>query len=338
MDYQNEKELLDEVYDIGEKLYAGMCSKPTEEGHQEAFTLLTELGRTLVGADRASFWKWDKENHELWTTSATKVNRIVIPEDAGLVGKALKEKRVIVTNNPYSDPDFNSDIDKKTGYITFSVLVMPVADINGDYIGAFQIINKMGENGFDEVEDVKKLSLAAFICGVTLESETFFEDSQIDTLTGLKNRKGLYNDFMHKYSEYLDPNMRSPFSIFICDLDRYKKINDNYGHKAGDAILQNVAGILAQHCRDNDSVYRWGGDEFVMVMPGTDLEECKKIADEIRIDVKDSSVTVSVLPIKVTMSIGCCLYDRSKTIEENINVADDKLFTAKDSGRNKVFG
>ena len=143
---------------------------------------------------------------------------------------------------------------------------------------------------------------------------------------------------MHKYAEFLDPKMRSPFSLFICDLDRYKKINDNYGHKAGDAILQNVAGILAQHCRDNDSVYRWGGDEFVMVMPGTDLEECKKIADEIRTDVKDSSVTVSVLPIKVTMSIGCCLYDRSKTIEENINVADDKLFTAKDSGRNKVFG
>ena len=94
------------------------------------------------------------------------MNRIVIPEDAGLVGKALKEKRVIVSNDPYSDPDFNSDIDKQTGYITFSVLVMPVADINGEYIGAFQIINKVGENGFDEVADVKKLSLAAFICGI----------------------------------------------------------------------------------------------------------------------------------------------------------------------------
>lgn len=99
MDFQNEKELLAEVYDIGEKLYATMCSKEKKgEGHDDAFELLTELGRTLVGADRASFWKWDKENHELWTTSATKMNRIVIPEDAGLVGKALKEKRVIVSN------------------------------------------------------------------------------------------------------------------------------------------------------------------------------------------------------------------------------------------------
>lgn len=335
MDYQNA--LLEEIYDIGQKLYTNMCSNG-ENGHDEVFATLTELGRVLVDADRASFWKWDKENHELWTTSATKVNRIVIPEDAGLVGKALKEKRVIVTNDPYSDPDFNSEIDKQTGYITFSVLVMPVADINGEYIGAFQIINKMGENGFDEKEDVRKLSLAAFICGITLESETFFVDSQYDSLTGLKNRKGLYYDFMHKYAEFLDPKMRSPFSVFICDLDRYKKINDNYGHQAGDAVLQNVAGILAEHCGNNDTAYRWGGDEFVFVMPGTDTEECKKRADEIRLAVKDSSVKVSVLPIKVTISVGCCLYDRNKSIEENISVADDNLLSAKGSGRNCVVG
>ena len=337
MDYQNE--MLEEIYDIGEKLYATMGKKrDDDDGHTAAFALLTELGRSLVGADRASFWKWDKESHELWTTSATKVNRIVIPEDAGLVGKALKEKRVIITNDPYSDPDFNSEIDKQTGYITMSILVMPVADINGEYIGAFQIINKMGENGFDEVEDVKKLSLAAFICGITLESETFFTDSQYDSLTGLKNRKGLCHDFMHKYAEYLDPKMTSPFAMFICDLDRYKKINDNYGHKAGDAVLQNVAGILAQHCREHDTAYRWGGDEFVMVMPGTDMEECKQIANEIREDVKNSPVTVSVLPIKVTMSAGCCLYNRAKSIEENVSVADENLLIAKDNGRNRVEG
>ncbi len=333
MDEQNE--MLNEIYEIGEKLYKTMGT--TEDGgHKDAFELLTELGRTLVGADRASFWKWDKENHELWTTSATKIDRIVIPENAGLVGKALKEKRVIVTNEPYSDPDFNADVDKKTGYITFSVLVMPVADINGEYIGAFQIINKIGENGFDEVEDVKKLSLAAFICGITLESETFYEDSQIDSLTGIKNRKGLIHDFMHKYAEYLQPGMISPFAVFLCDIDKCKKINDNYGHQAGDEIVKNVAAILAQHCRTNDSVYRWDSDEFIMVMPATELEECKKIADEIREDIMNSPVKVSVLPIKSTASFGCILYDRKKTIEENVSLADDKLFTAKDNGRNQV--
>ena len=152
------------------------------------------------------------------------MNRIVIPEDAGLVGKALKEKRVIITNDPYSDPDFNSDIDKQTGYITLSVLVMP------------------------------------------------------------------------------------------------------------------VAGVLAQHCRDYDSVYRWRDDEFVMVMPATDLDECKRIADEIRVDLMNSPFIISVLPVKVTMSFGCCKYDRAKTIEENIAVADENLFCAKDSGRNNVYG
>jgi len=335
MDYQIE--ILNEIYDIGEKLYANMGSR-SEEGHGSVFNLLTDLGRILVGADRASFWKWDKANHQLWTTSATKVDKIVIPDDSGLVGKALKEKRVIVTNDPYSEPEFNSDVDKQTGYITFSVLVMPVADINGEYIGAFQIINKLGEDGFDEVEDVKKLSLAAFACGITLESETFFTDSQYDTLTGLKNRKGLYHDFMHKYAEYLQVGMKSPFAVFICDIDRFKRINDNYGHNIGDLIIKNVAGILSKHCPEHANAYRWGGDEFVVVMPGTELEECKRIAEEVRVEVKDSQVKASVLPIKATMSFGCSLYDRAKSIEENFAQADDNLYTAKDNGRNQVYG
>lgn len=336
MEIVNANEMLEEIYDIGDKLYGCMCSKG-DEGHAAAFGYLTELGRTLVGADRASFWKWDKENHELWTTSATKVNRIVIPDDSGLVGKALKEKRVIVTNDPYSEPEFNSDIDKKTGYITLSVLVMPVADVNGDYIGAFQLINKVGQNGFDEVEDVKKLSLAAFICGIALESETFFEDSQFDSLTGLKNRKGLYNDLMHKYAYYLQPEKTSPICIFICDIDRYKRVNDNYGHNAGDLVLQNVASILAENSVEQYTAYRWGGDEFVMFMPCTSLEEGKAVAEKVRTAVKESSVQAGVLPIKITMSFGCTLYDRNKTLEENISVADNCLFTAKDSGRNCVF-
>ena len=254
---ENKFEMLDEIYEIGQKLYAQMGSD-SAEGHMMVFNYLTELGRTLVDADRASFWKWDKRNHELWTASATDVDKIVIPDDKGLVGKALKEKRVIVTNNPYSEPEFNPEVDRQTGYLTMSVLVMPVADMSGEYIGAFQIINKMGATGFDEAEDVKKLSLAAFICGIALESETFFEDSQYDKLTGFKNRKGFYNDFAHVYEKFLKPTSIRPLSMFICDLDKYKRINDNFGHNAGDDALRFISDLMKTHIREGeeDAIYR----------------------------------------------------------------------------------
>ncbi|WP_295157362.1 sensor domain-containing diguanylate cyclase [uncultured Ruminococcus sp.] len=333
---QEKKDMLEEIYKIGEKLYAQM-GKDTDEGHMAVFNYLTELGRTLVGADRASFWKWDKEKHELWTASATNVDKIVIPDDKGLVGKALKEKRVIITNSPYSDPDFNQEVDKQTGYLTMSVLVMPVADISGEYIGAFQIINKLGEEGFNAEEDIKKLSLAAFVCGIALESETFYKESHYDKLTGLRNRMGFYSDFSHKYAAYLKPSNIKPLTMIMCDLDKYKKVNDNFGHNAGDAALRYIGDIMRRHAGENDTVYRWGGDEFIMVLGDTDLKKAGEIAEAIRSDIKENTFKVDGIPVNLSMSFGCTLYNIDKTIEENIAKADDNMFVAKDSGRNQVY-
>ena len=191
-------ELLDKIFTITQGLYKEM-SKPdadAENDHNAIYRLLTDLGRTLVNADRASFWKWDKRNHSIWTTAAVGAGRITIPEGTGLVGKALAERHSIVTNDPYNHPDFNSDVDKKTGYVTKSILVMPISNCKGEFIGAYQAINKLdSEKGFDLEEDVRRLSLAAFICGIVLESDSFLDDSQHDKLTELKNRMGFYNDY-----------------------------------------------------------------------------------------------------------------------------------------------
>ena len=173
---ENSELILSELYDTCDKLYHEMCV-PKQNDHAALFTYLTEIGKLIANADRASFWKWDKRKNTLWTMSATGTDKIEIPDSTGLVGKAMREKRVVITNDPYSDPDFNSSVDKTTGYVTKSVLVMPVADINGNYIGAFQIINKLGGNGFSE-DDAHSLSLAALICGIALESETFRDEAE----------------------------------------------------------------------------------------------------------------------------------------------------------------
>ena len=323
------------VFEISDSLYKDMCMNSSRD-HNLLFSYVTELGKTIVDADRASFWKWDKRKHQIWTMSATDVDRIAIPDDTGLVGKALRARKPVITNDPYSDPDFNKEIDVKTGYRTKSVLVLPVADINGDFIGALQLINKNSDNGFDDEADPKKLSLAALVCGIALESETFLEDSHHDRLTGLKNRMGFYYDFASRFKDYLIPGSGKVMSVFISDIDKFKRVNDTYGHNAGDDVLKFTAGLLESFCGENESVYRWGGEEFVMVMRDTDIEGAVRKAEEIRIKLMESDIEADGNTLRCTMSFGCAAFDTSKTIEENISSADARLYTAKETGRNKV--
>ena len=184
--------------------------------------------------------------------------------------------------------------------------------------------------------DPKKLSLAALVCGIALESETFLEDSHHDRLTGLKNRMGFYYDFAKKYREYLIPEAGKTMSVFICDIDKFKRVNDTYGHNAGDDVLVFTSHLIDSFCKDTDCSYRWGGEEFVMVMRDTDLEGAVKKAEEIRVKLMDSDIEADGNTIRCTLSFGCALFDPSKSIEENISKADERLYTAKETGRNKV--
>ena len=333
--------LLDQIFTITQGLYKEM-SKPdsdAENDHNNIYRLLTDLGRTLVNADRASFWKWDKRNHSLWTTAAVGAGRITIPEGTGLVGKALAERHSIVTNDPYNHPDFNSDVDKKTGYVTKSILVMPISNCKGEFIGAYQAINKLdSDDGFDLEEDVRRLSLAAFICGIVLESDTFLDDSQHDKLTELKNRMGFYNDYSKVYEKILmDTERIRNVSLFICDIDFFKKVNDTYGHNAGDAVLRHVADHFRRNSRICDGVYRWGGEEFIVVLPDATAEQAAEAADRLRRCIMESVCHFEDLDIKVTMSFGVTCIDPAISIEDNIKAADEKLYKAKEGGRNRVI-
>ena len=304
-------------------------NQSAQSSHLKVFEIFAELGRTLVGADRASFWRWDKRAQLLMTTAATGTEQIIISDKTGLVGQSLAENRFILTNDPYNNPNFNADVDKKTGYRTKSILVMPVSNFHGEIIGAFQVINKLaGDGGFDEVEDTKRLSIAAFICGMALESDIFFAQTQRDKLTELKNRFGFHSDYQTKYRR------ATPVSLIICDIDFFKKVNDTYGHNAGDAVLIHVAKILSSEIA---SVYRWGGEEFIIVLENAKISDAQVAAEKIRLAVMNSVCRFDDKKIRVTMSFGCTEIDPALTIEENIKVADDRLYRAKQTGRNRVI-
>ncbi len=319
-----------------ERIFYFMSQLVDEKGFSSTIVLLTELGRTLANSDRASFWYWDKKQKQYWTLAALGSQRIVVPEGKGIVGASITNNETIVINHPYEDARFNPEVDLETGYVTKSILCMPVANARGQVIGAYQAINKIGENGesaFDE-QDVKRLTMAVVFCGKTLESHILYRESQEDALTGLKNRRGFYEYF----SDFVRPKLKSEAaSAIICDIDFFKKVNDTYGHNAGDAVLVHVSGILKDSMeKAGGVVVRWGGEEFVMLLTGYSESRAAACAEDIRRRVEESVCEFEDTDIKVTMSFGVRELDGDLTVDQNIEGADARLYQAKTGGRNQV--
>lgn len=297
--------------------------------------LLTELGRTLANSERASFWYWDKAKKEYWTLVALDSPRITVPEGSGIVGASIENNETILINSPYEDERFNPEVDKQTGYQTRSILCIPVTNSRGEVIGAYQAINKMDDKGywyFDE-RDQSRLTMAAVFCGKTLESQILYSESQLDQLTGLKNRRGYYEYYEKNIHPYL---LQQSCSVIMADIDFFKRVNDTYGHNAGDVVLKCIAAILRNSVGTAGEVIRWGGEEFVILMRGCAVSQAVVFAEQIRKRVETSICYFEDIPIRVTMSFGVKALQSDLSPEENVKGVDEKLYEAKASGRNRV--
>ncbi len=151
-----------------------------------------------------------------------------------------------------------------------------------------------------------------------------------DPLTNVYNRT-----FMKGFVDNLDPHN---YAILMIDIDHFKKINDNYGHKAGDFILKQAANTIKASLRDDDVIIRYGGEEFLVFLkhPASDADVLK-IAERIRTTFERAKFIFDGHPIKVTVSIGMTLHpQRYRTIKEAIKNADEQLYSAKRGGRNRI--
>lgn len=155
-----------------------------------------------------------------------------------------------------------------------------------------------------------------------------------DSLTGLSNRR----DFLKKTIQEAKRFERSknPFSFLFLDIDHFKTINDTYGHNCGDAVLIGVARSLEKSLRGQDILARWGGEEFVCLLPDTNTEGARNVAEKMRCTIENLSQKCGDIPISVTVTLGICLYDGSRSTEECINYADACMYRGKQKGRNQV--
>ena len=198
-----------------EDIFLYMSQLVDEKDFSKVVSLLTDLGRVLAHSERASFWYWDAKHKQYWTLAAVGSDKITVPEGSGIIDASIQNKETIVINDPYQDERFNPAVDKQTGFVTKSILCMPVTNAKGKVIGAYQAINKLNADGtagtFDE-KDKKHLTLAAVYCGKTLESYLLDTEIRIDPLTGLTNRRGFY-EF---YEETVSDPQNGTASIIMC--------------------------------------------------------------------------------------------------------------------------
>ncbi len=156
----------------------------------------------------------------------------------------------------------------------------------------------------------------------------------IDPLTGLPNRAAWGERLDHEVGQWQQHG--NTLLIAILDLDHFKRINDNYGHLAGDKVLKIIASVLRKNLRGSDFIARFGGEEFVLLMPGTSVAAGLKLAETLRAAIEACPFHFKGERVTITVSLGVSAFKVGERSDHVLKRADEALYRAKNAGRNRV--
>ncbi|HKK33740.1 MAG TPA: diguanylate cyclase [Desulfomicrobiaceae bacterium] len=207
---------------------------------------------------------------------------------------------------------------KKGFRVPVSVRITPIRDSAGQIIGAVEIFTDQSRRS----EIIRELEV--------LKQEVY-----LDGLTAIGNRKFATMNLQTRMFEF--KTMDIPFGVLFFDIDRFKSVNDTYGHDVGDEVLKMVAQSAANGVRKLDALCRWGGEEFLAIIPNVSQAKLMKIAERVRVLVEQSWIAAPDSPeLGVTVSIGATLARPDDSIESVVKRADQLMYASKQSGRNRV--
>lgn len=181
------------------------------------------------------------------------------------------------------------------------------------------------------IEEVKKAN--DIISKLSSQVKSLEKDSTLDSLTKVFNRRALTNHLEHLCSQQ---KLNYELHLLILDIDDFKVINDTHGHIAGDKILIFVANILKKTLRDGDKIFRYGGEEFILILNRIDMLYCNKVASRILELISKNKLIYKGKSLGVTVSIGTTILVEDDTPESLIHRADNALYKAKDDGKNRI--
>ena len=269
----------------------------------------TDLKGNLVFANQKAFESTGYTKEDF--AKGLNAIELVIPEEHAKVRQNMQK---ILTGEKLPGTEYTAL--RKDGS-TYPVCVYSSFKIeNGQTSGIRSIIIDVTERKKAE-EELKKASLS-------------------DYLTGLANRRNILQRL--EYEKNLYARHANTFSIILCDIDHFKKVNDTYGHDFGDYVLKAISDIFPEILRKIDIASRWGGEEFLILLPASDLQGSSLVAERLRQTVGRMKIQSDNFFVKVTMSCGVASWkDTYNDIEEFIKQADQNLYRAKDEGRNRVI-
>lgn len=217
-----------------------------------------------------------------------------------------------------------------------SLRVVPLAAA-GKVLGTLAVGAK--GRGLVDPESRRRLDALATLAAGALARALALHDlsllATVDGLTGLVNRRHLDQLAQRAFQEAA--RYDRPLAVVVTDVDHFKKVNDTHGHAVGDEVLKAIAATLRLEARDADVVGRYGGEEFVLVLPNTDAAGAKELAERIRRRLETTPVQTQAGPLTVTMSLGVSAFPtHGATLEALVKSGDEALYEAKHAGRNRV--
>lgn len=251
--------------------------------------------------------------------------------------KLFKEQKVDILVIDYFMPEMSGGevIEKIRDFRKYVYIILNTG--YSDKLPAYETIEEYKIQGYNDKNKGSAYLLLSILSGkISVELHNkLLEQIKLtltDSLTNIYNR--LYFDDLIKQEVERSNRCSVNLSLAVIDIDNFKKINDTYGHDVGDAVIKNIAGILTNKVRCIDTVCRYGGDEFVVVMPETTLENAQILAERLRRSVEETSINTKQGELKCTISVGISEFRGGEEIL--FKDADKKLYEAKKNGRNMV--
>ncbi len=285
----------------------------------------------------------DEAKQELYFEIATgagaaALRDVRIKVGQGIAGWVAQTGEPVVVPDVSQDTRFFAKVDEKTKMETQSIVAVPV-QFRGQCLGVIELINCVGPDGFSQ-RDLVLLEALADYAAIALENarhvQRIHELTITDDCTTLYNARHL--NFMLETEIYRSHRHGFEFSIIFIDLDHFKYVNDTHGHLTGSKLLAEIGEMIKSNCRLIDFAFRYGGDEFVLLLPQTSKDNACHVARRLHRLIREASWLQSGgLNIRITASFGVACYPSdSKTKEKLLQLADEAMYLVKNTTRDDV--
>ena len=311
---------------------------------KEIFNVIIKKTADLVKAEAWSVLLTDEATGELVFEAAAgeaadKLRGARIKMGQGVAGWVAQRGIPLIVPDVSKDPRFFPGVDKHTRFKTKSILCVPLRS-REKVVGIVEVINKIGAENFDQ-DDLNIFETMVEHATIALQNASLYH--QIEHMTVIDDLTKLYNTrFLNQCLEALFLKSRidnSPISLIFLDVDHFKNVNDNFGHLVGSETLRGVGERIKNSVRRDDICVRFGGDEYIVVLPRTTKKAAAVIAETIRQEVSKkpfNAMDRETFFLTVTLGLASFPEDAGNR-DELVGMADHAMYEGKDTGRNRVI-